>query len=184
MEFEKLLDLIGHSVHHPDVKATLEALNVPGVPVAEMQSYGLLNIPKISNEETGVEIEFTTRIACQDLKSSFTEDKYELIVNSIRFWRLIPEKAYPLNLYLREDAKIVTKKLHSKPSRKSKGYSDGFVYWYYKDNFEVIIYLDDDKHLESFWIKLQDAFSKKSAKLKASLSEQRGNITIEHFRRS
>lgn len=181
MKFKTLIDLIGHSVHYPDVKATLKTFGVQDVPRAEMQSYGLLNIPKIHNEETSIEIEFTTRVACQDLKSSFTEDKYELIVNSIMFSKLSPNKLYPFSLNLGEEAKIVSKKLDCKPFRKNKGYSMGFVYWYYKESFEIIAYFDDKLQLEGLWVQLQDVFARKSARLKASLSEQQGNMTIKHL---
>jgi|GEM_PF-2346989 len=181
MDFEGLIDLLGHSVHHPDVKETFEVLGFEELPVAEMQSYGLFKIPKVYNENVGVEIDFTTKLACQDLKSAFTQDKYELIVNSIRFWKLQLDTPYPFSLYLREDAKAVAKKLNAKPYRKDKANPSGFVHCYYKDNFEVIVYLDDDKRLESFWVMLQNQFAKKSARQMALIKEQQGRITTEHL---
>ncbi|MEJ7588851.1 MAG: hypothetical protein WKI04_14940 [Ferruginibacter sp.] len=83
--------------------------------------------------------------------------------------KLLPGQTYPFGLLPGDTARLVNDKLDCKPYRNKKRPGSGFAYWYYKDIFELIIYLNNDKQLENFQFRLQNKFSKKSAKLQSDL---------------
>lgn len=188
MEYENLNHLIGHSVHSPDFKAILKELHIQEIPVAKIKRYILdiipdMDIPRIYNEDMRVAFAFMARRGWEDedLKSSFTDSEYELIVREVAFGKMFKDTVYPFGLVFGDDDKTVTKKINVKPYQKGKQSENGCHYTYYKDNLEILVYFDKDKRLNSFRLCLQDSITKKNIRLRASLKAQKNNITNEHL---
>jgi hypothetical protein len=182
MNFETFADLIGHSVLHPDVKSVLQETDHDGTVVPEKGKNGFLIFRDAESKELGFTIELWTRLSCgEDIKSSFTGDKFELVVRAVNFHHLIEGQTYPFSFSDNDDTKSVPKKLEQKPWRKHKSAGGYPVHWYYKDNFLVAASFDPGNKLLGFSIKQQDVMEKKNAKLKAAAGVQQKNITTEHL---
>ena len=189
MEFENLIDLIGRSVHDSSFKKVLEELDIQEIPNAKFKGYISITtipdmeIPHIYNKDWGLGFRFMARRGWneEDLKSSFTDDEYELIVRQVSFDKLVESRAYPFGCVFGDEDKTVSRKIGEKSSAKSKAIPDGFVYYYYKDNLEILTYFDDNKRLRYFNASLQDSITKKNRKQKAALSTQKDNLTVDHL---
>lgn len=189
MKFEKFADLIGHSVHHHDFKALLKELGIHDTPEARLKGYILnttlrdMDIPNVYNKELGVEFRFMVRRGWdeEDLKSIFTDNEYELIIKQVSFSKIFSNTIYPFGLFSGDDDKTVSQKIDEKPARKSKQNPKGYVYTYYKDNLEILVYFSINKRIETLFMSIQDAIVKKNVKLHSSLKGQAKNISSEHL---
>ena len=175
MNPDKLVDLLGHSVNHPDFQPIFEQLNYKK-PVAVEAKHGL-NIDRPFFHEIGLAFVFTTQIGLTNNyvispKSVFTRDKYELILQEVSFYdkgrNNIP---YPFQLKFGDSYEETVKKIGVKSTEKSKTAKGGYLFYYYTGISQLLVYTDDDKKLESVIVRVMEQLDQKRLERKKKFKE-------------
>jgi len=184
MNGEKVIGLMGYSVNHPDLEKLFIELKVAKPTVKELK-HGV-QIDYLLPPDSGLMLQFTTAIAFpnfhgKDPLKVFTNDKYELILNDISFSDKTGNGcSYPFDLKFGDSYETIVKKLVAKPNQKSKASPAGFVLYFFTEEFRILAYTDDDKNLESVWVRIIESTDKKRIELKKKIKEQTKLITTEN----
>ena len=183
------LDILGHSVHQPRFVAISNELKLGSAP--EPDSFG---ISRIADKTNGIYFEFTPKKWYEKeygfAKSTFVDSPEELILVEITFENNFSKNKKPFNIPLPynlqsgDTAEIIIQKLGKKPYEKSKDHHYDeiqFNYYFYKDEFKVLIKLDDKLKLLWLRIWLIDLSTKYKIDLKKSLAKQNKNLTAKNI---
>lgn len=183
------LDILGHSIHEPRLVTLLDALKLGSAP--EVNSIGVSTIEDIKN---GLYFDFTRKRSFEktygQTKSAFTDSNDELILTENTFENDFAKNKKPFsiplpyNLQIGDSADTIIQKLEKKPYEKSKSNHYDEVqhdYYFYKDEFKLLIKLDDKLNL--LWLRLWliDLSEKYKMDLKKSLAKQNKNLTSDNI---
>ena len=185
MNPDKLIELIGHSVNHPDLQEVFKELNY-ATPVAIEHKYGLkTDHPFFA--DMGLAFEFTTQAGLVNNyaiapKSTFTSEKYELMLREISFFdkgrNNVP---YPFQLKFGDSYEETRAKIGAKHAEKRKAHPDGYGFYYYKDPLLILVRTDDDQNLESLAVSVMEKTDQKRIEQKNSLKQQAKSITLDNI---
>lgn len=183
------LEILGHSIHEPRLVSLLEELNLGSVPEPN-----LMDIFTLEDKKNGMYFEFTPKywfVKTHGLpKSAFRDSSDELILLEVTFENDFAQnkKPFPVplpyNLQIGDSADTIIHKLEKKPFEKSKSnhYDESqHDYYFYKDEFKILIKLDDK--LNMLWLRLWliDLSEKYKMDLKKSLAKQNRNLTSDNI---
>ena len=174
---------MGYSVNHPDLEKLFSELKVAKPAAKELPHR--LQIDDLHLRDIGLWLQFTTAIGFpvfhgKEPLNVFTTDKYELILNDITFSGKKENSCYPFDLKFGDSYDETVRKLGAKPNQKNKANPTGFVLYFFTEEFRIIVYTDDDKNLESVWVRIIDSADKKRIELKKRIKEQTKLITTEN----
>jgi hypothetical protein len=184
MNAERLIGLMGYSVNHPDFEKLFTELKV-AKPFAKEVKHGL-QIDDLHLRDIGLWLQFTTAIGYpifhgKEPLNIFTNDKYELILNDISFFDKTGNYcSYPFDLKFGDSYEATVRKIGIRPIQKSKAHPTGFVLCFFTEEFRILVYTDDDKNLESVWVRVIESTDKKRIELKKRIKDQTKLITTEN----
>jgi hypothetical protein len=184
MNPENVLEKLGHSIYNPELEETLRFFEIKERPAAVLQSWGGLSITGVSNPEIGIYFDFTTEMGYNsrygEIKSRYTTEKYELILNEITFGDN-SQYSYqlPFDLTYNDDYKTIYKKIGGSLTSKSAAVDDkgDIVYRFITTNYRIIIRQKNGKVIQFVRIFPLEIAEKKSIELKRSLKRQNANIS-------
>ncbi len=183
MKPENILALLGHSVNCPEFERTIKFFRITERPAATLESWGGLSITGVSKPDLGIYFEFTTEMGYLNrfgkIKSRYTTEKYELILEHVTFLVGAPYPYdLPFDLLFDDDDKSIYKKIGSRPVSKSAPADNDcdIVFRFLTNNYSIIIRKGKAKiiFVKVFPIELGEI---KSIEIKRSLSSQRKNIS-------
>jgi hypothetical protein len=184
MKPENVLDKLGHSINNPEIEAILSFFEIKERPSAVLQSWGGLSITGVKNQEIGIYFDFTTEMGYNsrygEVKSKFTTEKYELILEEITFG---DKSQYPyqlpFGLTFNDEYKTIYKKIGgSLTSKSAPADNEGdIVYRFLTTDYRIIVRQKDGKAIQFVRIFPIEVTERKNIELKKSLKKQNTNIS-------
>ena len=183
------LDILGHSIHEPRLAALLDELKLGSAPEPN-----LIGISTLEDKKNGMYFDFTPKKSFEKKhglpKSAFRDSSDELILLEVTFDNDFSKNKKPFtiplpyNLQTADSADNIIQKLEKKPFEKSKSNHYDEIqhdYYFYKDEFKLLIKLDDKLNL--LWLRLWliDLSEKYKMDLKKSLAKQNKNLTSDNI---
>lgn len=174
METHHLLDLFGHSIHHPALHTELEKFDINSENRSKLRRYGSLK-----SKTLGISLSFWFTEFYEyhigPVKSSYAKEGKEEVVlceMTLKDRNLI----FPYGLKSGDSPAEVTKKIGFKPFSRSKNISNELTITYYTKQFEVMPVFDEKKKL--IWLRIWSLKkdNRKKAELKHALKKQNKNI--------
>lgn len=182
---ELYLDMLGHSIHHPELIMLMQYLKL-GV----AHEPDLIGTVTMTNKKNRIYFVFTIkRMYKSDYgnpRSVYADNDRELILQEVTFNdddsknRKPSGIPVPYNLQIADSVDTIIQKLGKKPYEKSTDkydYKIEYAYRFYKDEYRILVKLDDKLKLIWFRIWLMELAEKNKIELKKSLSKQNKNIT-------
>jgi hypothetical protein len=154
----------------------------------------LIGISTLEDKKNGMYFEFTPKKFFEKTygvpKSTFQDSSDELILLEVTFDndfaknKKLFEIPLPYHLQTGDSADRICQKLDKKPDEKSKSNHYDEIqhdYYFYKDDFKILIKLDCNLNLLWFRIGIINLSEKYKMKLKQSLSEQNKNLSSDNI---
>ncbi len=181
MPENKITELLGQPLQHPDMQAALDAMGIANEPE---DSIGWV---EIKDEKQGIFLEFRNRNSMLfyhgEPLSSFG-GKNEVFFYEMTFDNDFGTKKrqfafdLPYKLMLGDDGETVARKIGAKPHEKITGTDYSFGWWFVKDDAEILTAFDESMKLLWCRIMLISKSKKKNRELKASFKEINKKLTV------
>lgn len=177
---EIILDLLGHSIHHPAVEELFNFFNISERPTATETRHGI-SIPTLYNHPMGVYLSFTTAVGYENtygsLKSKFTEDRFEVVLNEVYFGGEKYPHPFPFGILKDDDLDSISKKIGSKPWEKRAVDNIDWVCEFLTADLKVLFRIKDKSKLVFIKAFPIDLAALKKIELRKSLKSQNKNIS-------
>jgi len=177
LDAAKLLDLVGHSIYHPDIDKALREFNVKVTDKSKLSRYDSLKSKTYGVTFTFWYKEFYEQQIRKPQSIFKPKDVDEVLLYELTFSQAKNINfILPYGLNFNDTSEVVSNKLGQKPFSKSKNYVGQFIWTFYNDLFEIMSAFDDDKQL--CWLRIigLNNYDKKKIEFKNNLKAQNRNI--------
>jgi len=172
-----IIDLIGHSIFHPDIDKLLMQFDAVINDKSKLRRYDI-----VKSKTFGITFAFWYKgfyeKAIRPAKSIFKlKDEHEVILYELTFRQLNKEEyVMPFGLLFGDTGEVVIGKLGQKPFTKGRNSEDEATWIFYNDYFKIMTVFD--KNLKLDWLRIWglDINDKKKIEFKNNLKAQNKNI--------
>lgn len=183
IDLSKIINLIGHSIYHPDIDKILGQLDIAIKDKLTVGRYDSLKSTTFGTTLTFWYKEFYEE-QIRPAQSIFkSKEEHEVLLYELTFQQ-IDKQDYilPFGLLFGDSAENVISKLGQKPFSKSKNFDGQSTWTFYTDLFEIMPVFDINMKLD--WLRIWGikSHNKKKIEFKNSLTLQNANINQDKVR--
>lgn len=182
IDLSKTIDLIGHSIYHPDIDKILLQLDIVIKDKSKIGRYDSLKSTTYGTTLTFWYKEFYEKQIRPSQSVFKSKDEHEVLLYELTFQQIDKQNCIlPFGLLFGDSTEKVTSKLGQKPFSKSKNMDNQNTWTFYTDLFEVMPVFDRDLKLE--WLRIWGIKSsdKKKIEFKNNLTLQDKNINQDRL---
>lgn len=182
IDLSKIIELIGHSIYHPDIDKIFRQLNIVIKDKSTIGRYDSLKSTTYGTTLTFWYKEFYEK-QIRPAQSIFkSKEEHEVLLYELTFQQ-IDMQGYilPFGLLFGDSTETVVGKLGQKPFSKSKNFDGQSTWTFYTELFEIMPVFDQDMKLD--WLRIWgiQSHDKKKIEFKNSLTLQNKNINQDRL---